>query len=71
MDKDSWVIFEAPGFANASFGTELDSLDALRNASETAYFRDENTLWVKLVVEQPLLQPVRASNTQASITVRR
>jgi cell migration-inducing and hyaluronan-binding protein len=33
MDKDSWVIFELPGFANAASGTEQDSLDALREAS--------------------------------------
>ena len=39
--------------------------------SETAYFRDENTLWVKLVVAQAPVQPIRASNTQASITVSR
>jgi cell migration-inducing and hyaluronan-binding protein len=71
MDKGSWVIFELPGFANAAAGTEQGSLAALRNASETAYFRDENSLWVKLVVEQPLLQPIRASNTQASITLSR
>jgi cell migration-inducing and hyaluronan-binding protein len=70
MDKDSWVIFELPGFANAASGTQQDSMDALRKASETSYFRGENALWVKLVSEAPVL-PVRPSNTQASITISR
>ena len=50
MDKGSWVIFELPGFANAASGTKQDSMDALRKASETSYFRDKDALWVKLVV---------------------
>src|SRR5690606_37593747 len=48
MDKDSWVIFELPGFSDTDSGTELGSLDALRGASETSYFRGEDALWVKL-----------------------
>ncbi len=39
MNKDSWVLFELPGFASASSGTKQDSMDALRKASETSYFR--------------------------------
>ena len=50
LDNGSWVIFELPGFATASTGTEQRSLDALRNASETSYYSDDDTLWVKLVV---------------------
>jgi len=49
MDAGSWVIFELPGFTTAASGTELDSLDALRAASDTSYFSDDNALWVKLV----------------------
>jgi cell migration-inducing and hyaluronan-binding protein len=71
MDKDSWLIFELPGFSSADAGTELDSLDALRNASETSYFRDDNALWVKLVVAQEPVQPIRPLNMQASVTVSR
>jgi len=71
MDKDSWVIFELPGFTTAASGTEHDSMDELRNASETSYFRDENGLWVKLVVAQAPVQPIRPLNVQASITVSR
>ena len=46
MDKDSWLIFELPGFSNTDSGTELGSLDALRGASETSYFRGEDALWM-------------------------
>ena len=71
MDKDSWVIFELPGFTNADSGTELRSMDALRNASETSHFRDENGLWVKLVVARAPVLTIRPSDMQASITVSR
>jgi cell migration-inducing and hyaluronan-binding protein len=40
MDQGSWVIFELPGFTQAASGTEQGSLDALRQANETSYFRD-------------------------------
>ncbi|AKH44110.1 cell migration-inducing and hyaluronan-binding protein [Altererythrobacter atlanticus] len=49
MDKGSWVIFELPGFTTAAEGEQLDSLDALRAAQGTAYYKDDSTLWVKLV----------------------
>jgi cell migration-inducing and hyaluronan-binding protein len=71
MDQGSWVIFELPGFTNAASGTELDSMDALRKANETSWFRDGDALWVKLVVSEPLIMPIRPSNTQASITLSR
>jgi cell migration-inducing and hyaluronan-binding protein len=50
MDVGSWVVFELPGFTTAAAGTQQTSLDALRNASETSYFLDDEALWVKLVV---------------------
>jgi cell migration-inducing and hyaluronan-binding protein len=50
MDVGSWVVFELPGFTTAAAGTEQSSLDALRGASETSFFRDDEALWVKLVV---------------------
>src|SRR5262249_55901973 len=53
MDKGSWVVFELPGFTNAASGKQQDSIDALRKAGETSYFRDKNSLWVKLVVTDP------------------
>jgi cell migration-inducing and hyaluronan-binding protein len=49
MDAGSWVIFELPGFTTAASGAPQDSLDALRKASDTSYFKDKDALWVKVV----------------------
>jgi cell migration-inducing and hyaluronan-binding protein len=49
LDAGSWVIFELPGFTSATAGTPQDSLEALRNASSTSYYRGDGSLWVKLV----------------------
>jgi cell migration-inducing and hyaluronan-binding protein len=49
MDAGSWVIFELPDFITAASGTEQSSLDALRKASGTSYFKDKDALWVKVV----------------------
>jgi cell migration-inducing and hyaluronan-binding protein len=49
MDSGSWVIFELPGFTTAASGTPQDSLDALRTASATSYYKGEDSLWVKVV----------------------
>ena len=49
LDAGSWVIFELPGFTTAASGTEQSSLDALRKASDTSYFKDKDALWVKVV----------------------
>ena len=49
LDAGSWVIFELPGFTSATTGMPQDSLDALRNATSTSYYRGEGSLWVKLV----------------------
>ena len=49
LDSGSWVIFELPGFATAASGTPQDSLDALRKASTTSYYKGKDTLWVKVV----------------------
>jgi cell migration-inducing and hyaluronan-binding protein len=51
MDKGAWVIFELPGFTTSAEGTQLGSLEALRAANTTSYFKDKDSLWVKLVVE--------------------
>jgi cell migration-inducing and hyaluronan-binding protein len=51
MDDGAWVIFELPGFTTPAGGVEQASLDALRAATQTSYFRAEGTLWVKLVVD--------------------
>jgi cell migration-inducing and hyaluronan-binding protein len=49
LDKGSWVIFQLPGFNTAASGTQQSSLDALRTASDTSYFKDKDALWVKVV----------------------
>jgi cell migration-inducing and hyaluronan-binding protein len=49
LDRGSWVIFELPGFTTAASGAPQDSLDALRKASATSYFKDKDALWVKVV----------------------
>jgi cell migration-inducing and hyaluronan-binding protein len=54
MDKGSFVIFELPEFTTAASGVETSSLDALKGASETAYFRDDAGLWVKLVAAEAI-----------------
>ncbi len=75
MAKDSWVVFELPGFANATAGKQQSSLDALRNATETSYFKGTDALWVKLVIPSAPKGMGRdqfvPSGTQASITVNR
>ncbi|HEX5132363.1 MAG TPA: G8 domain-containing protein [Candidatus Krumholzibacteria bacterium] len=49
LDAGSWVMFELPGFTTAASGTEQSSLDALRKASATSYYKGNGSLWVKLV----------------------
>jgi cell migration-inducing and hyaluronan-binding protein len=76
MDKDAFVILELPGFAKPGSGTAQSSLAALREAQSTSYFQDGNTLWVKLVVEDPTPQgpvvvQVGSLRAQANIEVSR
>ncbi len=49
LDRGSWVIFELPGFATAASGAPQGSLDALRKASATSYYKGKDALWVKVV----------------------
>jgi cell migration-inducing and hyaluronan-binding protein len=49
LDAGSWVIFELPGFTTTASGAPQDSLDALRKASATSYYKDKDALWVKVV----------------------
>jgi G8 domain-containing protein len=49
LDRGSWVIFELPGFTTAASGTPQNSVDALRQASATSYYKGQDSLWVKLV----------------------
>ena len=49
LDAGSWVMFELPGFTTAASGMAQDSLDALRKANTTSYYKGNGSLWVKLV----------------------
>ena len=75
MAKDSWVVFELPGFANANSGKQQDSIDALRMATETSYFKGPDAVWVKLVIPTAPKGVGRDQfgplDTQTSITVSR
>ncbi|MBO9671131.1 MAG: hypothetical protein J7485_11495, partial [Sphingobium sp.] len=74
MDKGSWVIFELPGFATSAAGTPQSSLAALRNAGSTSYFKDGDTLWVKLVVADiggPMVANVGTLGPRTSLEVSR
>ena len=72
MDQGSFVILELPGFHNAAAGAAQSTLAALRDAKSTSYFKDGDTLWVKLVVEDAAPQGpvvVRVGNLRAQATV--
>jgi hypothetical protein len=71
LDKGAWVVFQLPGFTKATAGTQQGSMDALRRASETSWFKDGNGLWVKLVAGPPIMEIIRPTDLQASITVSR
>ena len=49
MDAGSWVILELPGFSTATSGAVVDSLEALRKASATSYYKGKDSLWVKVI----------------------
>src|SRR5205085_9647147 len=48
LNAGSWVMFELPGFTTASSGAAQDSLDALRKATATSYFKGNGSCRVKL-----------------------
>jgi cell migration-inducing and hyaluronan-binding protein len=65
LDKGSWVIFELPGFNTAAAGTAVESLDALRAATATSYFKGTGSLWVKLVSNGDQIAPPSPATTLA------
>jgi hypothetical protein len=76
MDQGSWVVFELPGFTKAASGKQQDSLEALRNASETSWYKARDAVWVKLVVSDkdhqgPVVEPVGRLVAQTTILVSR
>src|SRR5690348_13767981 len=73
LDKGSWVMFELPGFTTAAAGKEQSSLDALRQATETSYYKANGSLWVKLVSSGDILGsgPTAGPSGGASLAVSR
>src|SRR5579871_181627 len=73
LDKGSWVIFDLPGFTTAASGMEQSSLDALRQASATSYYKGNGELWVKLVSSGDILGsgPGNGPSGGASLQVSR
>jgi hypothetical protein len=67
MDDGSWVIFELPGFSTAAGGGQKSSLAALREASQTSYYSEGGTLWVKLVVDNAAGQSVAVGTPGAGV----
>jgi cell migration-inducing and hyaluronan-binding protein len=73
LDAGSWVIFELPGFTTAAAGDAVASLDALRKANTTSYYKDTGSLWVKLVSsgDIPGSGPGRGPSGGANLQVSR
>ena len=66
-------MFELPGFTTAASGTAVDSLDALRKATTTSYYKGNGSLWVKLVSTGDILGsgPGRGPGAGDSLQVSR
>ena len=71
LDTGSWVIFELPGFTTAASGAAQSSLDALRKATATSYFKGNGSLWVKLVSTGDAGNQAAAASGGASLQVSR
>jgi cell migration-inducing and hyaluronan-binding protein len=73
LDAGSWVMFELPGFTIAASGTEQSSLNALRKADVTSYYKGNGSLWVKLVSTGDVLGsgPGRGPGAGISLEVSR
>ena len=48
----SWVVLKLHGFTATDKGMAQSSLAALRAAGETSYYKDGDTLWIKLFAEK-------------------
>jgi cell migration-inducing and hyaluronan-binding protein len=49
LDAGSWVMFKLPGFTTAAAGAKAGTLDELKSARTTSWFKADDALWVKLV----------------------
>src|SRR5262245_32866070 len=73
LDAGSWGMFELQGFTTAAAGTAQESLDALRKANTTSYYKGNGSLWVKLVSTGDILGsgPANGPSGGASLQVSR
>src|SRR5690606_3671128 len=73
LDAGSWVMFELPGFTTADAGTAVGSLEALRQATTTSYYKGDDSLWVKVVStgDVPGMGPGRGPGQGESLNVSR
>jgi hypothetical protein len=62
-------MFKLPGFTTAAAGSKQDSLDALRSASNTSWFKANDALWVKMVSTGDI--PGSGTGTTESLQVSR
>jgi hypothetical protein len=69
LDAGSWVMFRLPGFTAAAAGSKQDSLDALRSAGKTSWFKANDALWVKMVSTGDI--PGSGTGTTESLQVSR
>jgi len=70
LEKGSWVMFELPGFTTAASGTEQSSLDELRKAGVTSYYKGNGSLWVKLVSTGDVLGSGPGSGPGGGVTLQ-
>ena len=68
MSDGSSVTFELPGFSEAEGAQEMASLDALRAANSDAYFKADDRLWVKLVVDNNAGESVMVGRPGAGVS---
>ena len=70
LDTGSWVMFELPGFTKASEGMAQDSLDALRKATTTSYYKGNGSLWIKLVSTGDIMGSGPAQGKGGGVTLQ-
>ena len=71
LNNGSWVIVELPGYSSAATGTVQTSMEALRSATSTSYYKGDGSLWVKLVSDGGGARPGRGGGVGGSIQVSR
>jgi cell migration-inducing and hyaluronan-binding protein len=68
MDDGSAVIVELPGFTKAAGGAPQSSLEGLRAAKDTSFYKDKDSLWVKLVVDNSAGKTVTVGRPGAGVS---